>query len=166
MATEVMLPRGLLGLGIDTVDRSGPEIKSALSLYAARDSLPILVHCTQGKDRTDYHLLTIQYRTTSHHPPAHIGLIIILLLMILNTPLSAIEHDYFLTNAALETQKAQILSQVREIGLTDEWVATSPVMIRGLQKHLNVKYGGLEAYLDDIGFDADMRTCVRELLMY
>ncbi|KAG6018336.1 hypothetical protein E4U43_003786 [Claviceps pusilla] len=140
MATEVMLPRGLLGLGIDTVDRSGLEIKRALSLYANGDSLPILVHCTQG-------------------------LIIILVLMILGTPLHAIEHDYSLTNAALEAQKAHILNEVREIGLTDEWVATSPVMIRGLQKHLNLKYGGLEAYLDGIGFDAEMRTRLRELLM-
>lgn len=85
--------------------------------------------------------------------------------MILGTPLHAIEHDYSLTNAALETQKAHILNEVHEIGLTDEWVATSPVMIRGLQKHLNLKYGGLEAYLDGIGFDAEMRTRLRELLM-
>ncbi|KAG5914606.1 hypothetical protein E4U42_000408 [Claviceps africana] len=138
MATEVMLPRGLVGLGIDTVDLSGPEIKTALSLYAAKGSLPILVHC----------------------------LIVILVLMILGTPLDAIEHDYSLTNAALEPERAQILSQVREIGLTDEWVATSPAMIRGLQTHLHLKYGGLEAYLDHIGFDADMRTSLCERLLY
>ncbi|KAG5946147.1 hypothetical protein E4U53_006624 [Claviceps sorghi] len=146
MATEVMLPRGLLGLGIDTVDLSGPEIKTALSLYAAKGSLPILVHCTQGKDRT--------------------GLITILVLMILGTPLDAIEHDYSLTNVALEAERAQMLSQVREIGLTDDWVTTSPAMVRGLQKHLNLRYGGLEAYLDSIGFDADMRTSLCELLLY
>lgn len=47
-----MLPRGLLGLGVDTVDHSGAEIQAALSLYTCKGSLPILVHCTQGKDRT------------------------------------------------------------------------------------------------------------------
>jgi hypothetical protein len=49
---EVMLQRGLIGLGLDTLDQSGPEIREALSLYANPQSLPILVHCTQGKDRT------------------------------------------------------------------------------------------------------------------
>ncbi|KAG6224466.1 hypothetical protein E4U26_003763 [Claviceps purpurea] len=146
IATEVMLPRGLLGLGIDTVDISGLEIKEALSLYATRDSLPILVHCTQGKDRT--------------------GLIISLVLMILNTPIDAIEHDYFLTNRGLEAENAQILTEVRQIGLTEEWATTSPVMIRGLQKHLFAKYGGLNAYLDGIGFGADLRAGLRERLMY
>ncbi|KAG6003885.1 hypothetical protein E4U21_001633 [Claviceps maximensis] len=146
MAAEVMLSRGLVGLGIDTLDLSGLEIKRALSLYVTKDSLPILVHCTQGKDRT--------------------GLIIILILMILGTPLDAIEHDYFLTNPALEAERPQLLSEVREVGLTDEWVRTSPNMIRGLQKHLELKYGGLEAYLDGIGFDAGMRIRLRAMLVY
>ncbi|KAG6085535.1 hypothetical protein E4U30_000898 [Claviceps sp. LM220 group G6] len=146
IATEVMLPRGLLGLGIDTVDISGLEIKEALLLYVTRESLPILVHCTQGKDRT--------------------GLIISLVLMILDTPIDAIEHDYFLTNKGLEAENAQILTEVRQIGLTEEWATTSPVMIRGLQKHLVAKYGGLNAYLDGIGFGPDLRAGLRERLMY
>lgn len=49
---EVMLPRGLLGLAIDTLEASGPEIRNTLSLYATRSSLPSVVHCTHGKDRT------------------------------------------------------------------------------------------------------------------
>ncbi|KAG6033083.1 hypothetical protein E4U41_007030 [Claviceps citrina] len=146
IATEVMLPRGLLGLGIDTVDLSGAEIHRLLSLYAVKGSLPILVHCTQGKDRT--------------------GLIVILILMILGTPLDAIEHDYALTDKALEPGKGQLLTEVREIGLTDEWVVTSPVMIDGLRKHLDLRYGGLEPYLDGIGFHADLRDSLRELLVY
>lgn len=141
-----MLPRGLLGLGVDTVDHSGAEIQAALSLYTCKGSLPILVHCTQGKDRT--------------------GLIIILILMILGVPLDAIEHDYSLTDKALEEEREERLAEVREVGLTDEWVATSPVMISGLQKHLHLKYGGLEAYLDGVGFEADQRAVLRELLMH
>ncbi|KAG6045295.1 hypothetical protein E4U39_002543 [Claviceps sp. Clav50 group G5] len=155
IATEVMLPRGLLGLGIDTVDISGLEIKEALSLYATSESLPILVHCTQGKDRTD---------RASH--VTRIGLIISLVLMILGIPIDAIEHDYFLTNKGLEAENARILTEVRQIGLTEEWATTSPVMIRGLQKHLIAKYGGLNAYLDGIGFGADFRASLRERLMY
>lgn len=86
--------------------------------------------------------------------------------MILGVPLDAIEHDYSLTDKALEEEREERLAEVREVGLTDEWVATSPVMISGLQKHLHLKYGGLEAYLDGIGFDADQRAVLRELLMH
>lgn len=86
--------------------------------------------------------------------------------MILGVPLDAIEHDYSLTDKALEEEREERLAEVREVGLTDEWVATSPVMISGLQKHLHLKYGGLEAYLDGVGFEADQRAVLRELLMH
>lgn len=49
---EVMLPRGLIGLGLDTLDQSGPEIRETLTLYTSAVSMPSIVHCTQGKDRT------------------------------------------------------------------------------------------------------------------
>lgn len=49
---EVMFPRGLLGLGTDTLDQSGAEIRETLSLYTSTSSLPSIVHCTHGKDRT------------------------------------------------------------------------------------------------------------------
>lgn len=49
---KVMIPRGLVGLGLDTLDQSTKEIHEALSLYADPSALPSIVHCTQGKDRT------------------------------------------------------------------------------------------------------------------
>ncbi|EXM07766.1 hypothetical protein FOIG_02706 [Fusarium odoratissimum NRRL 54006] len=52
LGQQVMIPRGLVGLGLDTIDQSTREIREALSLYANRAALPSIVHCTQGKDRT------------------------------------------------------------------------------------------------------------------
>lgn len=52
LSHQVMLPRGLVGLGLDTLDYCGSEIREALSLYTTPQSLPSVVHCTQGKDRT------------------------------------------------------------------------------------------------------------------
>lgn len=52
LSHQVMLPRGLVGLGLDTLDYCGSEIREALSLYTTPQSLPSIVHCTQGKDRT------------------------------------------------------------------------------------------------------------------
>jgi hypothetical protein len=86
--------------------------------------------------------------------------------MILDIPLDAIEHDYFLTDAALEAERDERLVEIRQIGLTDEWISTAPDMVIGTQKHLNVVYGGLEAYLDGIGFDGTRRAQVRDLLLY
>lgn len=52
MGRDVMEPRGLVGLGIDTLDVSTTEMAEALATISAPASLPLLVHCTQGKDRT------------------------------------------------------------------------------------------------------------------
>jgi hypothetical protein len=52
LGQQVMIPRGLVGLGLDTIDQSTREIREALSLYANQAALPSIVHCTQGKDRT------------------------------------------------------------------------------------------------------------------
>lgn len=52
MGTKVMLPRGLVGLGLDTMDKATVEIRETLALYADAAALPSVVHCTQGKDRT------------------------------------------------------------------------------------------------------------------
>ena len=95
-----------------------------------------------------------------------IGLICALVLMILDVPISAIEHDYSLSDEALVPEREQRLIEIREIGLADEWLYTADDMIIGLQKHLESKYGGLNAYLDGIGFGAAERAKLREALLY
>lgn len=52
VAKNVLVPRGLLGIGRDKLDHSGAEIAEALTLYTSTQTTPVLVHCTQGKDRT------------------------------------------------------------------------------------------------------------------
>lgn len=164
ISQEVMLPRGLVGLGLDTLDQSREEVFQALSLYTSTQSMPSVVHCTQGKDRTG--------ETTQHgiiQLPSLIlclGLVCALVLMILGIPISAIEHDYFLTDEAMELEREERLAEIREIGLTDEWRNTAKDMITGIAKHLDVSYGGLEGYLDLIGFGEDKRVEVREALLY
>jgi hypothetical protein len=86
--------------------------------------------------------------------------------MILDVPISAIEYDYGLSDEALIPEREQRLIEIREIGLTDEWLHTADDMIVGLQKHLDSKYGGLNAYLDGIGFGAGDRAKLRDALLY
>ncbi|KAK3181067.1 hypothetical protein K4F52_007608 [Lecanicillium sp. MT-2017a] len=146
VSQNILVPRGLLGLARDMLDLSGDEITEALSLCTSEQTTPVLVHCTQGKDRT--------------------GLICALVLMILDVPIDAIEHDYFLSNAGLETEREKLIKEVKQIGLTEEWVGTSKDMVVGMQRHLDDKYGGLEAYLDGIGFNKGCRVQLRDTLLY
>ncbi|KAL6819341.1 protein-tyrosine phosphatase-like protein [Trichoderma sp. SZMC 28015] len=146
LSTQVMLPRGLVRLGLDTLDHCGSEIHQALSLYTSPQTLPCIIHCTQGKDRT--------------------GLICALVLMILGIPRAAIEHDYFLTDVELMPSRPQMLVEIHEIGLTDEWAGTAKDMISSIESHINDNYGGLDNYLDSIGFDQQQRTRIRETLLY
>ncbi|KAH6606332.1 hypothetical protein Trco_005485 [Trichoderma cornu-damae] len=144
LSHQVMLPRGLVGLGLDTLDYCGSEICQALSLYTSPQSLPSIIHCTQGKDR----------------------LICALVLMILGIPRAAVEHDYFLTDAALMSSRPQMLVEIHEIGLTDDWAGTAEDMISSIEDHIKNKYGGLENYLDSIGFGRDQRVRIWETLLF
>lgn len=86
--------------------------------------------------------------------------------MALGIPTPAIEHDYFLTDEALASGNEERLAEIREIGLTDDWASTAPDMITGMEKHLREKYGGVDKYLDQIGFGQDDRQRLREVLLY
>ncbi|KAJ3481978.1 hypothetical protein NLG97_g7689 [Lecanicillium saksenae] len=145
VSENVLVPRGLLGIGRDKLDHSGAEIAEALRLYTSTQTTPVLVHCTQGKDRT--------------------GLICCLILMILDVPMAAIEYDYLLTDEGLAREREQLIKEVKSVGLTEAWAYTDRGMMVGLKKHLDDKYGGLNAYLDSIGFDKSQRVLVRDTLL-
>lgn len=152
MSQEVMLPRGLVGMGLDTLDHSGADIREALNAFleppsgttSSGPSLPILVHCTQGKDRT--------------------GLIVALILMILGVPLEAVSHDYLLTQQALVADRETRIAEIEEIGLTPDWGDCPPDFVARIHEHLVSRYGGVEAYLDSIEFGSDKRRRLVEVL--
>lgn len=146
LGREVMLPRGLVGLGLDTLDHCGPEINEALEIVLDSSSLPVLIHCTQGKDRT--------------------GIVVILTLMILRVPPEATDYDYQLSDKELQPEKASRLAEIREIGLSAEFGDTAKDMIDRVAGHLDDKYGGLDMYLDGIGFGHDQREKLRNTLAY
>ena len=104
----------------------------ALRVYAEPGSLPLLVHCTQGKDRT--------------------GLVIALVLMILGVPTKAINHDYLLSQDGLRSEKDARMAEIKEIGLTPEWADTPKDFVARLEQHLATRYNGVNGYLDQVGF--------------
>lgn len=139
-----MSPRGLLGLARDTLDASGPEIATGLRTLLT-SPLPLLIHCTQGKDRT--------------------GLLVTLILLICDVPVEAIEYDYELTDEKLVEERGERMAEIREMGLSEEFGRTVKGFVKGVKGHLEDKYGGLDGYLDAAGFGAEERRKVREALM-
>lgn len=144
LGREVMSPRGLLGLARDTLDASGPEIATGLRTLLT-SPLPVLIHCTQGKDRT--------------------GLLVTLILLICDVPIEAIEYDYELTDEKLVEERGERMAEIREMGLSEEFGRTVTGFVKGVQAHLDEKYGGLSGYLDAAGFGERERLKVREALM-
>lgn len=117
----------------------------ALRTFIEPDSIPNLTHCSQGKDRT--------------------GLVISLVLMILRVPPDAIDHDYRLSDGSLNAERQERLAELRVLGLSDGWIDTDPGMVPAVKAHMDTKYGGLDGYLDFIGFTEGERSRLRELLL-
>jgi protein tyrosine/serine phosphatase len=141
LGREVMQPRGLVGLGFDSIDHCGPEIAEALRAYSTSENYPILSHCTQGKDRT--------------------GLIIALILSLLEVPNEAISHDYILSESELLPERESRMKEIRSIGLTEDFAGCPADWIGKMEWHLEEKYGGVRGYCRGIGFgDEEMDKLV------
>lgn len=79
--------------------------------------------------------------------------------------MAAIEYDYLLTDDGLAPEREQLIKEVKSVGLTEAWAYTDRGMMVGLKKHLDDRYGGLDAYLDSIGFDVSQRVLIRDTLL-
>ncbi|KAA8575276.1 hypothetical protein EYC84_004459 [Monilinia fructicola] len=144
LGREVMQPRGLLGLGFDTIHHCGPELATVLRTYCFPSNYPILAHCTQGKDRT--------------------GLTIALVLFILEIPIEAISHDYLMSEKKLLPERESRLKEIHEIGLSDDFAGCPTDFIEKTYEYLEKSYGGVQNYLTTIGFTEEERVAlVREL---
>lgn len=86
--------------------------------------------------------------------------------MILDVPIEAIEYDYHLTDAALDHERSEREAEIREVGLPSDWARTAKGMIKGTKAHLDEGYGGLDGYLDHIGFTKADQQQVKDNLLY
>ncbi|RDL41309.1 Uncharacterized protein BP5553_01288 [Venustampulla echinocandica] len=132
IGSQVMQPRGLIGLGFDTIDHCGSEIAETLSAFANPKNHPILVHCTQGKDRT--------------------GLIVAIILLLLQVPIAAISHDYILSEEELLPEHESRMVEIKSIGLSEDFAGCPPRWIEAMANYLTNNYGGVREYCRRIGF--------------
>lgn len=144
LGTNVMKPMGLIGLGYTTLKHCQPELCNAMHILSATSNYPILLHCTQGKDRT--------------------GIITLLLLLLLEVPVEAIDHDYRLSERELLPARQKMMAEISEIGLDDEFAGTPAEWVGKMKMFLDDEYGGITGYLWSIGVGKESMQNIVELL--
>ncbi|OAL33641.1 hypothetical protein AYO20_07148 [Fonsecaea nubica] len=144
LGKELMLPRGLIGLGIDTLDHSQPEIKQVFDVLADEARWPVMINCTQGKDRT--------------------GMIILLVLLLCDIDLNAASKDYAKSEPELEPEKEERMKEIEGIGLDESFAQCPPDFCEKIARHLETTYGGLSTYLVQIGVDPQQTERIQDVL--
>ena len=145
IVAQVLQPRGLTGLGSDSLDYCGREIRQVLQILADSSTYPVLIHCTQGKDRT--------------------GLIVLVLLLLLQVPIDVIEADYLRSEPELLLDRDQRLEDIRDVGLTDDFAGTPADWVQKMYLHLSQTYGGIAPYLHGIGVGSETQHLIRHHLL-
>lgn len=145
LGREIMLPRGLIGLGKDTLDHCGPEIKKVFDVLSNESAYPVLVHCTQGKDRT--------------------GLVVILSLLLCGIGLDGIAADYVKSEPELEPEKEERMKEILSIGLDESFAKCPPDFCSTIKTYLDTKYGGVEKYMVKIGVNHQQQEQIRQILL-
>lgn len=144
LGREVMAPRGLIGLGRDSLDHCMSELHDVFTLLADASNYPILINCTQGKDRT--------------------GLVVVLLLLLLEVPLDAITADYVASEKELEGEMLERLEEIKQLGLGEEFAGCPLGFVQEICTHIE-QGGGINEYLKRIGINQETQIMISENLL-
>lgn len=146
LGTQVMEPRGLTGLAFDTLATSTAEIKAVCVLFADETAYPIMIHCTQGKDRT--------------------GLAIVLMLLLLEVPVQAIAADYVASERELKVEMEERIADMSKVGLGRDFAGCPRGFVEAVVNQLDSKYGGVNSYLTDrVGVSEETQERIRSIML-
>lgn len=149
-----MQPRGLVGLAQDSLVYCTAEVRLVFQVLADTTRYPIVVHCTQGKDRT--------------------GLVVLLVLLFLlksetggvgEKEMQGIRLDYAASEAELAPEKEERVKEIKAIGLGEEFATCPPDWIDRVAAFVIERWGGVTGYLETCGVDGGMQERVREILL-
>ncbi|KAF4309368.1 hypothetical protein GTA08_BOTSDO03095 [Botryosphaeria dothidea] len=142
---DVMSPRGVVGLMLDSLAVCTAEIATVFNDVLAREeSYPVLWHCTQGKDRT--------------------GLVTMLTLFLLGVGMEDVQRDYLATQAELEPEREERVREIARIGLGPEWADCESSLVEETKRFLDEKYGGVEEYLKQAGVSPETQQKIKRIL--
>jgi len=134
-AVKILAPHmeemGLVGLAKNSLDVCKKEVRQVFDVLGNKSSWPVLVHCTQGKDRT--------------------GLIVMLVLFLLGVEETVIDSDYRISEPELASEKDGRLKELALIGLTEQFAVCPPDVVTSVHMHIKKTYGGVRQYLKEAG---------------
>ncbi|RPB15514.1 tyrosine/serine protein phosphatase-like protein [Morchella conica CCBAS932] len=133
LGRKVLRPRGLPGLCHDSLLHCQSEIRETLTILSDPSSYPVLMHCTQGKDRT--------------------GLIAMLVLLLLDASVPAVQREYEESWEGLEGVRESMVREMLEVGLGSEFAGTPEGLVGEVEALLKEGWGGVEGYLESVGVD-------------
>jgi protein-tyrosine phosphatase len=135
---------GLVGLATTSMDVCKREVKQVFDVLTNEQSWPLLVHCTQGKDRT--------------------GLIVMLVLFLLGADQQAIDKDYILSESELLPEREERMKEISSIGLTEQFAVCPPDVVSSVHSHITEKYGTTEKYLEYTGVSREAIDRLKKML--
>lgn len=129
------------------LDTAKPFICHVLKILSYDGNLPLVIHCTHGKDRT--------------------GLIVALLLLLLGVEEAAVIKDYGISSSMLKEKREEMTSSgyIDEDLVGDEVITSSEGIMRHTLKHLHNRYNGIDGYLKEIGMTHDHIRDLRQQLL-
>ncbi|KAG9196365.1 hypothetical protein G6011_01486 [Alternaria panax] len=148
-AIKILAPHmedmGLVGLAEQSLDVCTREVTQVFDVLGEEQNWPVLIHCTQGKDRT--------------------GLIVMLVLWLVGVDQETIDEDYRLSESELELEKEGRLEEMASIGLTEQFAICPPGLVNSVHTHILEKYGSVEKYLEKAGVAKEKVDFVRGKLL-
>lgn len=144
LGAAVLAKRGLIGLAKDSLNHCTAEVKAVFDLLSNEENYPVLVHCTQGKDRT--------------------GLVTLLVLLLLHVDVGDIECDYIKSDEELKAERALRLEDIRSIGLPDSFADCDPAWTKQVTEFITTEHGGIESYLEHCGVAREQQLKIIAIL--
>ncbi|CAO2649113.1 Nn.00g100620.m01.CDS01 [Neocucurbitaria sp. VM-36] len=135
----------LVGLAKSSLDVCTHEVKQVFDVFTDETNWPVLVHCTQGKDRT--------------------GLVVMLVLFLLGVEQEIIQQDYMLSQSELAPEKEERIKEIQSIGLSEKFAICPLDVVSSVHLHLQEEYGGVERYLEKIGISRDTVNFMKQKLL-
>ncbi|GAB7334575.1 hypothetical protein MBLNU13_g06554t1 [Cladosporium sp. NU13] len=146
LGENVMSPRGLSGLALDTLTHSTSEIATLFTLLSKPETYPVLVHCTLGKDRT--------------------GLVALLVALLCGAGEEGVRRDYERSGVELEPEREEREREVAKIGLSAGFAGVEEGWVGVVCGWLEREWGGVEGYLrKGCGVGGEVVEGVRRILM-
>ena len=134
------------------LDQNGPLFAGIIRAAADPANLPLVIHCTAGKDRT--------------------GLAVALLLLTLGVPEETVIADYTLSNRAFDLLSGRMRSEMEplyRLGFDEAqlrpFLLAEARTLTGALAHLRRRFGSVERYLQQAGLDGAAVERVRETLL-